>query len=296
MIPLARRIGLPLLSTILLLLLGACDSAWKDRTEIDFVLGNPTAEPLRVTIDGTPHDLKPGDHRPLTLAAGRHTLQAPLTGDIAFIVYANGSGALINPTFSTYVTSSEMYFREPDAARRLGASMNRTIELDGVPFQGMLARHDDLFIEKDWQIGAGEPFPHSVSTYDDGLRQDIRKKLFTKDEFFAYNDAGDAPRSPEPAPQVRYPPLHAFVAFHDADLQAATAPVRDIIERYQRETDPQMQIQLAQAYVQESIAMSKVYAARASELDSEDARAMQSFGAMSDVFVSARALPADPVR
>ena len=75
---LARQVGVPITSLD--------DAKWLD-----------------VTIDGAKHTVAPHTDVPVSLAPCKHALETATTGKIDFIVYVNGKGGIINPTFGDYV-------------------------------------------------------------------------------------------------------------------------------------------------------------------------------------------------
>ena len=101
------------LSFATLLLLAGCAGGGS----VDFSVDNPTDAPLRLKIDGADYEIAAHQAKALALKAGEHSLEAPATGPLKFIVYAGRKGGLINPTLSDYVIVSETYVTEASKAK-----------------------------------------------------------------------------------------------------------------------------------------------------------------------------------
>nr|WP_320132662.1 hypothetical protein [uncultured Holophaga sp.] len=226
--PLLPRFALPLV----LLGLGACGSRG-----VPFTLDNPTDQALSLTLDGRPILLAPHCGKDLALKPGRHTLEAPATGSLAFMVFSKTKGGLINPTLSPYVTFNVIYATNRQTAKGF-RPMESGIVLDGVPFQGPFHLHQELLIDKDWVFGVHEKLPDQIRVGADRTGN-IQGKIYTREDFVAEIEAlageqGRFVRERRPAPPVPFiargpqlPPPSG-----PAEWNAALAPLRGLAERY----------------------------------------------------------------
>jgi hypothetical protein len=85
-------------------------------SEIGFSIDNPTEQTLKVTVDGKSYDIPAHGEQKVSLKPGPHTLASTPSGAHRFIVFSRGRGAVINPTFSTYVIVSVLYATKDRAA------------------------------------------------------------------------------------------------------------------------------------------------------------------------------------
>jgi hypothetical protein len=220
----------------LALLLAGCEPLPDGDTASDWLVHNPTAEAVRVRIDGQAIEVAPGKSHAITLQAGKHTLDTAATGPLEFMTYLDAKGGVINPTLSTYVVVSIAFQREGGDGRfDARGSERQVITLDGVSFKGAFRTERALFIEKDWAYGVGEPVPETIGT-DSQLPGGFLNKLYSKEEFFA--EAGARPESVDPAPRWEHPALPLVPAFENASIEQAAKPYREAQRSLYLSTDP----------------------------------------------------------
>ena len=287
------------LTVVLALLLAACGDGIP--THVDFQIDNPTEATITVKIDDETYEIAPNTSEEVTLATGLHRLQSALTGEVDFMVYGlKGSrGVLMNPTFSSYVLMREIYSTGEEGGTRFGA-FNRTISLDGVEYTGNFEPVDGLFINRSWRFDLDEDFPEELVIYDERSGS-IADKLFRKLDFVRYFEANydeegryQAQHQPPAAPVASYPDLSTLHVFNDADLEAATQPLKQLCAAYLATTDPAEATRLHATYFDLQMAFTSTSATKGSELDDEDNEAYNGFvmAVSSLMSTQARVLPA----
>jgi len=239
----------------LLLLAGCAGGGSVDFSSVDFSVDNPTDAPLRLKIDGADYEIAAHQAKALALKAGEHSLEAPATGPLKFIVYAGRKGGLINPTLSDYVIVSETYVTEASKAKNFMPSGGGAFQLDGVAFDGPFRHVDGLFIDNDWRFGVREAFPDSLRGYDAGNGGNIFRKIFTAPDFVAYYEQRtDQPSFFEKNRLHGTPATRGLTApaplpeFADPATQAASLRLRELYAQYLRATDPAEQKRLQDQY------------------------------------------------
>lgn len=223
-----------------LLLLAGCGG-----NDVSFTIENPTDAALKVQIDQTAHEIAARQSEDVVLKAGEHNMNAPATGKIKFIVYAERKGGLINPTLSDFVIVSEAYTTDERSRKNFRPAGGGPFQIDGVPFDGPFQLVNGLFIEKDWRFGVKEAFPDSLRGHDPGNGGNIFRKIFTAPDFVSYYEKQSEqpgyfeknrknivaePRKPQ-APA-------ALPTFADPQLQSASLKLRDLYRRYLQAVDP----------------------------------------------------------
>jgi hypothetical protein len=239
-----------LVSLAALALIAGCSS-----NSIDFSIDNPTDAPLKLQIDGTAYDIPAHQAKDITLKAGEHSMDAPATGKIKFIVYTGRKGALLNASLSDYVIVSETYVTDASKLKNFAPAGGGPFELDGVKFNGPFELANGLFIENAWRFGVREPFPDSLRGYDPGNGGNIFRKIFTAPDFVAYYEQQSGQlgffeknrlHNPvAPNPLVAAPALPVFA---DTKTQEASLKLRQLYQDYLRATDPAEQKQLQDEY------------------------------------------------
>ncbi|WP_312951785.1 hypothetical protein [Superficieibacter sp.] len=174
-----------------ILLLGACVSltaCFGDSKE--FIIDNPTAKPLAISIDNEKITIPAQETQNIKLDAGLHTLSLENGENIKFNVFdawpRSGVSGLINPTRTRYIQVVQKYV----AAGVQPANENsdvHTIRINGEvvtgPFQDL---GSELFIDKfsyDWELGPTEALPESMSSTS---KDNYKTKLFRVDDFLQY--------------------------------------------------------------------------------------------------------------
>lgn len=238
---------LPLLAS--LLLIAGCSS------RVDFSVDNPTDTPLKLQIDNTAYEIPAHKAQDVSLKPGEHSMDAPATGKIKFIVYTDRKGGLINPTLSDYVIVSEAYVTDASKSKNFAPAGDGPFELDGVTFNGPFSLVNGLFIDNAWRFGVREPFPESLTGYDPGNGGNIFSKIFTAPDFIAYYEQqSDQPgffernRLHGNPPPRKLTPLSPLPVFADAQTQNASLKLRELYQKYQHATDPAEQKQLQDQY------------------------------------------------
>jgi hypothetical protein len=239
-----------LVSLAVLTLLAGCGTS-----STDFSIDNPTDASLKLQIDDTVYDVPAHQAKDISLKAGEHSMDAPATGKIKFIVYSGRKGGLINPSLSDYVIVSETYVTDASKLKNFAPAGGGPFELDGVKFNGPFELASGLFIDNAWRFGVREPFPDSLKGYDAGGGGNIFRKIFTAPDFVAYYEqqssqpgffeknrlhGSTAPKSPTTAP-----PLPVFA---DTKTQEASLKLRQLYQDYLHATDPAQQKRLQDEY------------------------------------------------
>ncbi len=225
-----------------LLALSACGA------NVPFRIDNPTEVPITVSVDGKAHTVAPHADAPVSLAPGRHTLDAPATGKLDFIVYAGRKGGLINPTLGDYVVANEIYATNAQTAKGFMKLQNKIV-IGAERFTGPFRLHDGLFIDEDWRYGAHAEFPESESV--GSASGNIFSKVFAAPDFIPFyrrRYGVPEPVDPPPPPKSRrIEPPQPLPTFADPEVQKATATIREQYERYLVCEDPGEQKRLQNA-------------------------------------------------
>lgn len=239
-----------LVSLAALALIAGCSS-----NSIDFSIDNPTDAPLKLQIDGTAYDIPAHQAKDITLKAGEHSMDAPATGKIKFIVYTGRKGALLNASLSDYVIVSETYVTDASKLKNFAPAGGGPFELDGVKFNGPFELANGLFIENAWRFGVREPFPDSLRGYDPGNGGNIFRKIFTAPDFVAYYEQQSGQlgffeknRLHNPAAPKPLMAAPALPVFADTKTQEASLKLRQLYQDYLRATDPAEQKRLQDEY------------------------------------------------
>ncbi|HSI04550.1 MAG: hypothetical protein ACAI38_12455 [Myxococcota bacterium] len=210
---------------------------------VPFRIDNPTDAPITVSIDGKAHTVAPHADAAVSLAPGKHSLDAPATGKLEFIVYVGRKGGLINPTLGDYVVANESYATNAQTAKGFVKLQNKIV-IGGERFTGPFRLHDGLFIDEDWRYGVHDEFPESESV----AGGNVFGKVFAVPDFRSfYRRRYGVPEPVEPAPAVkvrRIEPPPPLPTFEDPEVQRATATIRDQYARYIVCDDPAEQKRL----------------------------------------------------
>lgn len=222
---------------------------------VDFSIDNPTDKPLKLRIDDTDYDIPAHQSRDVAMKPGEHRMDAPSTGKLKFVVYADRQGGLVNPTLSDYVIVSEAYVTGESKLKNFRPAGGGPFQLDGVTYDGPFRLVNSLFIDKDWRFGLNEPFPSSAKGYDPGMGGNIFRKIFRAPEFVSYAETGYVQPgyfekgrrhlAPEPRKVSGPPPLPDF---SDPALQQASLKLRELCQRYRHAADADEQKRLQGEY------------------------------------------------
>lgn len=251
----------------------------------EFLVDNPGATPLTLSIDGKDIAVAANASTPVELSPGEHRLRSDRLGEVRFIVYARGKGGLINPTLSDYVIASEVYVTDESKLKNFGPA-HRRIDLDGVQIEGPFEQTHALFIDKSWTFGVREPFPEvQTVAHVDSSGGRINTKIFTAADFIAYveQNSGEpgayARQKPggyvqpahalETAP-AQLPPLHP-------DYEAHAAAMRDTYARYLKATRADQQLALQKEAMQAQIDFTNATVMLAHKLPTEANEAYNDF-------------------
>ena len=152
-----------------------------------FILDNPTDTAIKTKVDGKEYNLGAGEYEKLVLKPGKHTLTDAYGKELSFIVYADSSGGVINPSRSNYIYVSMAYAAEGagDSFRPAGED----VILDGLKYEGPFGMTDDLIIDKNlrnWKYDIHTPFPEKIYTSDRNSKGNIFTKIFTQKEFLDF--------------------------------------------------------------------------------------------------------------
>jgi hypothetical protein len=279
-------------------LLAGLTACQKFGSGVAFTVDNPTGQALQVSLDGKAITLPPHSGHEVTLAPGAHTLEAPATGRVPFLVYVRGRGGLINPTLSPYITINEIYATDAKAASRF-QPFHKAITIDSVDFSGPFSVDDSLFIEKTWQYGVHEKLPDTILVGPDS-KGNIQGKVYDLEAFVAYVEATAkqpgrfaAERKPEPPKPFVLPIPAVPPPSGPAEWDAQTAALRSVDQRYLKAATAAEQQALQKEYSQALLAVASYNAKTAHGLGGEENKRRDAeFRALMDVFShSAVALP-----
>lgn len=230
-------------------------------SDASFLLDNPGAEPITVSVDGQPHALPADSGTTLRLAVGKHALTLPDGKTVEFIVYADSEGGVINPTHATYVLYDVIYATD-DAASQRFAPMQSVIAIDGRSFAGPLQVRDGLLLDRridGWDFDPREAIPDTLQV-ERSLAGNIQTKLFGPREFLAYYPTdpsiatdvdrehattGFARRGDPPCPLGN--PLVVDV-FTDPGVRTLAQRIKSTVAEYRRSADASEQRRLADEY------------------------------------------------
>jgi hypothetical protein len=292
------RIQSRFLLTASLLLLAGLTACQKFGSGVAFTVDNPTGQTLQVSLDGKAITLAPHSGQDISLAPGAHTLEAPATGKVPFLVYVRGRGGLINPTLSPYITVNEIYATDAKGAERF-RPFHKAISLDGVTFSGPFSVDDSLFIEKTWRFGVHEKLPDTILVGPDS-KGNIQGKVYDLEAFVAYDEAATSQpgrfareRKPEPPKAFTLPIPAIPVPSGPPEWDAQTAPLRAAAHRYLNAATAAEQQALQKEFQQGMIAIATYNAKTAYKLGGEENKRRDAeFRALIDAFShSAVALP-----
>lgn len=157
---------------LLFIFLSSCKSFFKVEIKID----NPTAYDLMVDFDNQTFVILPYESKDLSIIKGEHIFKASNNDVVVFDDVLNiTSESLVNFTKSTYVIHKEIYVNEHESenADKYNEYANEALELSNVTIGNKTYKNvdfkvfeGDLLIEKDWDYGAIDNLPESISTND----------------------------------------------------------------------------------------------------------------------------------
>jgi len=224
-------------------------------SSVDFSIDNPTDASLKLQIDGTTYEVPAHQAKDLSLRAGEHSMEAPATGKIKFIVYADRKGGLINPSLSDYVIVSESYVTDASKLKNFAPAGGGPFELDGVKFDGPFELANGLFIDNNWRFGVRESFPDSLTGYDAGGGGNIFRKIFTAPDFMAYYEKQSGQTGYFEKNRLHGPVVPKSLTataplpiFADTKTQEASLKLRQIYQDYLHASDPADQKRLQSEY------------------------------------------------
>lgn len=138
---------------------------------------NPTGSPIRFEIDNVAYVVEANTGSEIDITHGEHTItmswQTMWTFDFGWF----DSDSVINPTMSEFVVVDVLYGEEKYESKLT----NSTIIVKWNPYTGpyhLISK--SAYIKKDWDYGAYEASPESVTTKSDYV---IKKELFMVDDF-----------------------------------------------------------------------------------------------------------------
>jgi hypothetical protein len=225
-----------------LLLLVGCSRS------IDFEIDNPTDTPVTLSIDAQPHLIPPHTTVPISLEPGRYRLQSEKIGNVRMVVYAGGTGGLINPTLGEYVIVTEQYV----TSRTNSGGLVSKVELNDVVIDGPYVKVTGLFIPRRWDVGLLGELPTTVVSNSPDTSSDYRTKLYNVPGFFEYLEAEDELKEafgPEgyqtPDATVEY--TAATLPELPAAFEAKGKPMRELYAQYLAASDAGEQKRLKKA-------------------------------------------------
>ncbi|HEX7815177.1 hypothetical protein [Dyella sp.] len=243
----------------------------------DFSIDNPTDASLKLQIDDASYDIPAHQAKAISLKAGEHTMDAPATGKIKFIVYANRKGGMINPTLGDYVIVSETYVTDESKLKNFRPMGAGPFKLDGVEFDGPFQRVNGLFVDKDWRFGVREPFPASLEGYDAGNGGNIFRKIFAAPDFVNYYEEQTQQKGVFEKNRLHESPVRPALQvadelpqFADAQLQADSQPLRKTLESYRHAADPVEQKKLQEQYQKQLLDFVSAFSARVGSMPVEE--------------------------
>ena len=172
-----------LLALMLTILFVACGGSGKST----FTLDNPSDEKITVTIDGKEHNLDAKTHEKVELTVEEHTVENDKY-KVAFTVYSDSKGGIINPTGYPYIKERRVY--SVKETTQTGTAMDEDFTIDDYIFSGPFSVTYDFIIDRsygqgargkgDWDYDLFEPFPETISMDRD---VNIYSKMYNKNEF-----------------------------------------------------------------------------------------------------------------
>lgn len=169
------------------ILLSACDDMEILSGKGKFYYSNPSTNTVVFKLDGQSYDVLPDDHGAILLSSGLHQLENNDGHMTNFFVFENNSGGIINPNNFIYYTLSEVY--AVDSKEDRFKPKNYPITINGhqleLPIRSSNATLIDANIFR-CSYPVGEPFPDSITLYDDKLDGNIKSKCFDKMELIEY--------------------------------------------------------------------------------------------------------------
>ena len=172
-----------LLALMLTILFVACGGSGKST----FTLDNPSDEKITVTIDVKEHNLDAKTHEKVELTVGEHTVENDKY-KVAFTVYSDSKGGIINPTGYPYIKERRVY--SVKETTQTGTAMDEDFTIDDYIFSGPFSVTYDFIIDRsygqgargkgDWDYELFEPFPETISMDRD---VNIYSKMYNKNEF-----------------------------------------------------------------------------------------------------------------
>jgi hypothetical protein len=291
------------LLTVMLAIAGCEQITGQVSSDIPFLIDNPTNAVMKVSIDGKAIDIPPMSGHKISLAPGVHRLQSPLTKGVEFMVYDSKDrrGALINPSFSTYVLMQEVYAVDNEAAKRFGPIESKVV-LDGVEFVGLLQMREGFFIDRDWRYDVHEDFPKQITVYGDE-KGGIPNKLFNKTDFVAYYETNyGSPgnyakqRTPEAPPQVAFKDYSALPSFQSPRLETEAKRMKDLYVRYLASRDTAELEKIRGEYFDAQMSFTRRYVDLGQNLSTQDREAYNELVTKLSELLSldARVLPQKP--
>lgn len=163
----------------------SCDDPFKRQ---DFYLSNPTDAAMQVTIDDQLYSLAPQSVELVKLKSGIHELTYKEQKH-TFNVFQQNSGGIINPALEPHYIYSMVYATEGNFDKF--GSIQRAIEIDGVPYEDNIKSTNALFIDNNLYrctYFLGEAYPEEQITYNKNTVGNFFNKFFTKAEFIAFYD------------------------------------------------------------------------------------------------------------
>lgn len=155
-----RKLLLILMPTLFLF---SCDSFIKKNILID----NPSAEELKVVIDGKDYTITPYTSTKIEIAKGEYQIKATQNEEEIFNEKVNiVDNGVLNTTKSTYVIWSDLYLLDIDKYSELAATElnNVDTEVNGNHYESVTFEvyENDVFITENWDYGLEEFWPEEV--------------------------------------------------------------------------------------------------------------------------------------
>lgn len=186
-----KKIQYTLLLTCSLGLVGCFDSNPLESGSVDRWIDNPTANEIKVSIDGKELIIPAKSGINYTFDYGKHSLSYnnQTINFMAKPAIVSNSG-FINPTQSNYILLTTYYTNNQQVYEKMIASKlkNVPIIINGEQTEIELPINvvNDVFIERNktpWDYSIDEALPDSVTVKGENQYQSQRRKLYREDEF-----------------------------------------------------------------------------------------------------------------
>ncbi|OTA17322.1 lipoprotein [Xenorhabdus vietnamensis] len=179
--------------------LTACDFLDSDDRIGQFYFTNSAELPLEFKIDDRTFSVKRNEVGMVDLKPGKHILETTKGKKQSFFVYPQNKGGIINPNRELYYAYNMMYVVGDYENKHI--PRGKEVVIDGMIFEGGIRSSDSVFIDNNafhcsYQLGM--PLPDEITIRDEKMKQAVRTKCFSKQEFIGFyeKESGEKFSSP----------------------------------------------------------------------------------------------------